>query len=101
MYAVAAVFARSSLTGEWGAAMLIFLSLILLQATAATSTSTQVATAPPDDAKIVCRTITATGSRLGGKRVCASKGEWRRIDRESEEATHSHQDNYSKQGKNN
>jgi hypothetical protein len=45
--------------------------------------------------------VTATGSRLGGKRVCMSKKEWRRMDRESEETTRSIQDRYSKQGDNN
>ena len=73
--------------------MSFVLSFLLLQAAAATPPAATVVNAPPEDAKIVCRTITATGSRLGGKRVCLSKKEWRRLDRESEEATRYHQDN--------
>jgi hypothetical protein len=81
--------------------MSTLLTLILFQAaTAAAPAPTQVTSAPPDDAKIVCRTVTPTGSRLGGKRICLSKKEWRRMDRDSEDATRFHQDHYSKQGKN-
>jgi hypothetical protein len=77
--------------------MSIMMSLILLQAAAAGPSTTEVATASPDDAKIVCKTITATGSRLGGKRICASKREWRRLNEESEKAAREVQDTHSKQ----
>ena len=76
--------------------MSVVLSLLLLQATAVASPADDQAATPPDDAKIVCRMITATGSRLGGKRTCLSKKEWRRLDRQSEETTRYFQDNQSK-----
>ena len=76
--------------------MSIVFSFLLLQAAAGTPPADIPAATPPDDAKIVCRTITATGSRLGGKRTCLSKKEWRRLDQQSEEATRYFQDNQSK-----
>ena len=77
----------------------MLMTFLLLQAAAAApEAATQTAAATqPDDAKIVCRTITGTGSRLGGKRVCLSKKEWRRMDREAEQTTRFYQDNQSKQ----
>ena len=78
--------------------MSLLLSLVLLQAAAAaTPTATQTVAPPPDDAKIVCKTVTGTGSRLGGKRTCLSKKEWRRLQRDSEETAREYQDNQSKQ----
>ncbi len=35
------------------------------------------AAAPPKDDKVICRTITPTGSRLGGSRVCRTAQQWR------------------------
>ncbi|SFP49439.1 hypothetical protein [Sphingomonas rubra] len=48
---------------------------LLLQAvqSAAPAQPTTVKAAPP---KMICRTVGTTGSRLGGKRVCASKADW-------------------------
>jgi hypothetical protein len=77
--------------------MSIFITLALLQATTAVAPATQVAVTPPDDAKIVCKTINTTGSRLGGKRMCASKKEWRRMNEEAEKAAREIQDTHSKQ----
>lgn len=82
--------------------MSILMSLYLLQAaTAASPATTEVAAANPDDAKIVCKTLKETGSRLGGKRICASKQEWRRMNEEAEKAAREIQDTHSKQGANN
>ena len=75
--------------------MSISISLAILQAAAA-APATPATTAAPDDAKVVCKTISPTGSRLGGKRVCMTKAEWRRMNKEGEEATRDIQDNYSK-----
>lgn len=77
--------------------MSIMFSLMLLQAAAAAPATTETATPPADDAKIVCKTITTTGSRLGGKRMCASKKEWRRMNDEAEKAAREIQDTHSKQ----
>lgn len=78
--------------------MMMLMTFLLLQAAAAApEAASQTAAAQSDDAKIVCRTITITGSRLAGKRYCLSKREWRRMAREGEETARSHQDNYSKQ----
>jgi hypothetical protein len=78
--------------------MSVLMSLYLLQAAATTTpATTQVATTPPDDAKIVCRTLQATGSRLAGKRVCLSKKEWRRMHDESRATAEEYQNHQSKQ----
>ena len=81
--------------------MSILMSMILLQATTAAPTAAaQTASAPSDDAKIVCKTIQPTGSRLGGERICLPKREWRRLHESGKEATREMQDTYSKQGAN-
>jgi hypothetical protein len=78
--------------------MSIFLAALLLQAASGASpATTEIAVARPDDAKIVCKTVTATGSRLGGKRTCLSKKEWRRLQRDSEDTVREYQDHQSKQ----
>jgi hypothetical protein len=45
---------------------------------------------------VVCKTVTITGSRLGGKRVCMPKREWGRMNEQNEQAAREVQDNYSK-----
>lgn len=75
--------------------MSIAISFAVLQAVAAMP-ATPVAAAPTDESKIVCKTVLPTGSRLGGKRVCMTKAEWRRMNKEGEEATRAIQDSYSK-----
>lgn len=75
--------------------MSIVMSLALLQAATAAPAATPTVT-PPDDAKIVCKTITPTGSRLGGERKCMSKKDWRRLNQEGEEAAREIQDHQSK-----
>lgn len=80
--------------------MSLFLSLFLLQAASTPTSATPAAATPADDAKIVCKTINTTGSRLGGKRICASKKEWRRMNEEAEKAAREIQDTHSKQGEN-
>jgi hypothetical protein len=78
--------------------MSILISLVLLQATtAAPPAATQTASTPPEDARIVCKTITPTGSRLGGERICLPKREWRRLHESGQEATRDMQDSFSKQ----
>ena len=74
--------------------MALLMSLALLQAAAATAPAAN--TPAPEDAKVVCKTINLTGSRLDSKRVCMTKAEWRRMNKESEEATRDIQDSYSK-----
>ena len=58
---------------------------ILLYAQA--TTTPQPATTPStnDDAKVVCKSIKITGSRLQSKRVCGTKRQWELMRRESEE----------------
>ena len=80
--------------------MSLIVSLFLLQAAAAQPTAAAPAASPPDDAKIVCRTINPTGSRLGGKRICLSKKEWRRMHEESRATAGEYQNHQSKQGDN-
>ena len=59
---------------------------------AAPPTTTPAATVPaakPYDpgAKVVCRTILPTGSRLGGTRVCQTQAEWAETTRNAQEMT--------------
>ena len=78
--------------------MSIMISIVLLQAAAGAAPAAPGTTlVPPDDAKIVCRTITGTGSRLGGKRVCLSKREWQRMYDESRQTAQEYQNHQSKQ----
>ena len=73
--------------------MLIVLSMFQAAATPATTPPA----APPEDAKITCRSITVTGSRLDTKRVCMSKKEWRRMQDESRATAEDYQNGQSKQ----
>ena len=77
--------------------MSIMISLMLMQAAAAAPAASETTAPPADDAKIVCKTLKETGSRLAGKRVCATKQEWRRLNEESEKAAREIQDTHSKQ----
>ena len=48
----------------------------------------QTPTAAADPNAKICQVITVTGSRLGGKKICATRAEWeerRRADREATE----------------
>ena len=50
--------------------------------------SAQSVNSAPDPNAKICQVITATGSRLGGKKICATRAEWeekRRADREATE----------------
>ena len=77
--------------------MSIFLSM-LLQAAAASPAAVQQPAAPPDDLKIVCRVLVATGSRLDSHRICLPKKEWRRLAAGGEEETRRLQDQSSRRG---
>lgn len=77
--------------------MSLLVSFLLIQAAANAPAGDAQASTPEDDAKRVCKTVTVTGSRLGGKRVCMTKKEWRRMNEESERAAREIQDTYSKQ----
>lgn len=53
-----------------------------------TVASAQVSRAPPDPNEKICQVIKPTGSRLGGKKICATRSEWaeqKRLDREATE----------------
>jgi hypothetical protein len=77
--------------------MSILFSLFLIQATAAAPQAASQPNNPSDDAKIVCKTVNTTGSRLGGKRMCNTKKEWRRLNEEAEKTAREIQDGHSKQ----
>ena len=77
--------------------MSMMISLFLLQAATAQPTTAAPAASPPDDAKIVCKTINATGSRIGGKRVCLPKREWKRMHDQGRETASAYQDHQNKQ----
>ena len=78
--------------------MSLLIALSLIQA--ATTAPAAVPVASAEDAKIVCKTLRATGSRLGGKRVCLPKSEWKRMHDETRDNMSELQDNNSKQGSN-
>ena len=80
--------------------MSLLMSLFLLQAATTPASATPSVAAPSEDSKIICKTINTTGSRVGGKRICASKLEWRRMNEEAEKAAREIQDTHSKQGSN-
>ena len=69
--------------------MSLIMSLMLLQAAATPSqpASAEPAPKPPAKAKLICKTIVPTGSRLGGERTCAPKSEWDRLAAETQEGT--------------
>jgi hypothetical protein len=37
------------------------------------------------DTKMICKTVTPTGSRLGGKRVCMTKADWEKQSRSAQD----------------
>jgi hypothetical protein len=47
----------------------------------------QVTKAAPDPNQKVCQVITPVGSRLGGKKICATRAEWEEKKRADREAT--------------
>jgi hypothetical protein len=51
-----------------------------------TASAQDVASAPDPNAKI-CQVITPVGSRLGGKKICATRAEWEEKKRADREAT--------------
>jgi len=77
--------------------MSMILSVFLLQAAAAASPAVTTAAIDPEENKTVCKTVTPTGSRLGGKRVCMTKKEWKRLSEENEKGLRGVQDSFSKQ----
>ena len=48
-----------------------------------------------DDAKIICRTLIGTGSRLNTQRVCLPKREWDRMSTENSEGLRKRQGEHS------
>jgi hypothetical protein len=60
--------------------------------TAPTPSATQVADKDPS-AKLICRTMIPTGQRLGGERVCKTKADWERINRDAKDMVDSAQVN--------
>lgn len=77
--------------------MSIVISLFLIQAGAALPATPAPTATSPEDTKRVCRTINETGSRLGGKRVCLTKAEWKRMHDQARETASAYQDHQSKQ----
>ena len=74
------------------------LSLIALVALLAEPTTAPTEPTPfknKDDAKIICRTLVGTGSRLDTQRVCLPKREWTRMFTESSEGVAKRQNEHS------
>jgi hypothetical protein len=62
------------------------IGLVLVAVMSAQAAPSVTATSPAlDPNKRICKTIKTTGSRLGGKRLCATRAEWDRIERETQE----------------
>ncbi len=67
--------------------MSILLTALLLQAAAGTAPDTKSAeTAQPPSAKLICKYIKVTGSRLDYQKVCATKRQWDVAEQETQEA---------------
>ena len=72
-------------------------ALLLAQAAAvAPATASPTPFKKTDDAKILCRMVSPTGTRVGSERVCLPKREWQRMWDESRSTTSSMQDHQSK-----
>jgi hypothetical protein len=71
--------------GPWSAAVTLLATAAIAQAEPQQAASATTSESSDNGAKVkkVCRTEFATGSRLGGKRVCMTKQEW---DQQSEDA---------------
>ena len=60
--------------------LILLVSLLASSAPAlAQETPAAAPTAKPQEEKKICRMVDATGSILGGKRVCRTKAEWAEI----------------------
>lgn len=84
------IFAVSAAVLALGAAGLAAAQATLATATASngdTAPSTSVLRPGQDPNERVCRTITYTGSRLGGERVCKTRREWVELTERSRERT--------------
>lgn len=73
----------------------LFVSLIAVQAEAPVALEAN----PPAKPQKICKSIKTTGSRLNVRRLCATKAEWERVERETQEDVRNAQ-NQSKQGDN-
>lgn len=73
-------------------------SIVVLLLSAQAETPPVPTAAPAKPAK-VCKTIKITGSRLAARRMCATKAEWERVEREAQEELRNSQP-HSKQGGN-
>ena len=51
---------------------------------AQTQSNSAVASAPTRDEPKICRRVEQTGSRMAGKRICHTAGEWQVIDADAE-----------------
>jgi hypothetical protein len=74
------------------------LSLIALAALLAEPSAAPAEPTPfknKDDAKIICRTLIGTGSRLNTQRVCLPKREWDRMYTENSEGLRKKQSEHS------
>jgi hypothetical protein len=58
---------------------------LAFQMDAATATATETSAAAPKP-KMICRTMPTLGSRLAGKRECATSEEWARMQAEHRES---------------
>ena len=77
--------------------MSLFLALLAQAAATAPATTAPTPFTNLDDAKIVCKTVIGTGSRLNTQRLCMPKREWQRMWDNSKQTTAGMQDRYSKQ----
>ena len=71
----------------------IALAALMFQSAPATTEPTPFKN--KDDAKIICRTLIGTGSRLNTQRVCLPKREWDRMYTENSEGLRKKQSEHS------
>ena len=68
----------------WPSVALVSVSIL---APANSPALAQATTAGPDPNQKICQVITPVGSRLGGKKICATRAEWEERKRADREAT--------------
>ena len=75
---------------------MLFVLALLAQAAAAAPPAAPTPFTNLDDAKIVCKTVMGTGSRLNTQRLCMPRREWQRMWDNGKETTAGLQDKFSK-----
>ena len=69
--------------------MSLFLAFVAAATVAGNPSSQAAAEKPAAEEKKICKRVEMTGTRVGGKRVCATQAQWDAMQREAQEAMQS------------